>query len=126
MNSWLAVGIGAACGAWLRWRLGLWLNPLVPELPLGTLAANLLGGYLIGIVLGLAAQFETLPQALRLFVTVGFLGGFTTFSAFSAETTGLFARGLYAWGFAVIGAHVGGSLGCTALGIMTIKWAART
>src|SRR5487761_1550804 len=80
----VAVGIGGMIGCWLRWGLGMLLNPLFPTLPLGTLAANLAGGLLMGCVMGLFDHFQTLPLALRLFVFTGFLGGLTTFSTFSA------------------------------------------
>src|SRR5205807_3992604 len=83
----LAVGGGAAVGAWLRWWLGMLLNPLFPTLPLGTLAANLVGGYLMGIALAVLSHFEALPPEARLLITTGFLGGLTTFSTFSAEAT---------------------------------------
>jgi fluoride exporter len=118
----LAVGIGAALGAWMRWWLGIMLNPLFPTLPLGTLAANLVGGYLIGAAVELFIQHASLPAEARLFVITGFLGGLTTFSTFSAETVTLLARGQYGWAAAIIGSHLLGSLAMTVLGIMTIKW----
>ena len=80
-----AVGVGAACGAWLRWGLGLWLNPLFVLVPLGTLAANLLGGFLMGVALAAVQAWPTLSPALKLLLTTGLLGGLTTFSTFSAE-----------------------------------------
>jgi len=85
----LAVGIGAALGAWLRWMLGIGFNPKVPTLPLGTLAANLIGGYVIGIAVEYLSRNTGLPPEVRLFVITGFLGGLTTFSTFSAEATAL-------------------------------------
>ncbi len=118
----LAVGLGAACGAWLRWGLGLWLNPWLPELPPGTLVANLVGGYLIGIAVAFFMQHPGLSPEWRLFVITGFLGGLTTFSTFSAETVTLLMRGQYAWGLGIIAAHLGGSLLMTVLGIQTFKW----
>jgi CrcB protein len=118
----LAVGIGAAFGAWLRWGLGLWLDPALPTLPLGTLAANLVGGYLIGLAIAFFAQQPTLPPEWRLLIITGFLGGLTTFSTFSAETVTLLLRGQYAWGAGIIAAHLGGSLLMTVLGIQTFKW----
>ena len=118
----LAIGIGAACGAWLRWGLGLWLNPALPELPLGTLSANLLGGYLIGLSVAFFAQYPGLAPEWRLLIITGFLGGLTTFSTFSAETVTLLMRGQYAWGSAIIASHLGGSLLMTVLGIQTFKW----
>lgn len=118
----LAIGIGAALGAWLRWGLGLWLNPTLTDLPLGTLAANLIGGYLIGLAVAFFMQNPNLSPEWRLFVITGFLGGLTTFSTFSAETVSLLMRGQYAWGTTIIAAHLGGSLLMTVLGMQTFKW----
>jgi CrcB protein len=117
-----AIGIGAALGAWLRWIFGLWLNPVLPELPLGTLAANLLGGYLIGLAIAFFLQHSAISTEWRLFIITGFLGGLTTFSTFSAETVTLLLRGQYAWGTGIILAHLCGSLIMTVLGIQTFKW----
>ncbi len=118
----LAVGGGAAVGAWLRWYLGFVLNPLFPTLPLGTLCANLFGGYLMGIVLGILSHYESLPLEMRLLMTTGFLGGLTTFSTFSAETVTLLARGDYGWATAVVMFHVIGSLVMTGIGIWTMSF----
>lgn len=120
--SFFAIGIGAALGAWLRWGLGLWLNPAITELPLGTLAANLIGGYLIGLAVAFFIQQPGLSPEWRLFIITGFLGGLTTFSTFSAETVTLLLRGQYAWGVGIVAAHLGGSLLMTVLGIQTFKW----
>ncbi len=120
--SFLAIGIGAACGAWLRWGLGLWLNPVLPELPLGTLSANLIGGYMIGLAVAFFMQHPGVSPEWRLLIITGFLGGLTTFSTFSAETVTLLLRGQYAWGSAVIVTHLGGSLLMTVFGIQTFKW----
>ena len=120
--SFSAIGLGAACGAWLRWGLGLWLNASVTNLPLGTLMANLLGGYLIGLAIAFFMQHPTISSEWRLFIITGFLGGLTTFSTFSAETVTLLIRGQYAWGAGIIAAHVGGSLLMTICGIQTFKW----
>lgn len=117
----LAVGIGAACGAWLRWWLGMLLNPLFPTVPLGTLTANLLGGYLIGMAIALFSHHSGLPPEARLFVITGFLGGLTTFSTFSAEVVGLLMHQEYGWAAATAGGHLLGSLTMTALGIWTFK-----
>ena len=117
-----AVGFGAAIGAWLRWFLGLQFNPVFPTLPLGTLAANLIGGYLMGITIGVIAHYESLPPEIRLLLTTGFLGGLTTFSTFSAETVTLLSRGQLGWALAAIALHVIGSLCMTGLGIMTLNW----
>ncbi len=121
----IAVGLGAAIGAWLRWGLGLWLNPAVPQLPLGTLSANLVGGYLVGLAIAFFMQHPGLSPEWRLLIITGFLGGLTTFSTFSAETVTLLARGQYAWSMAIIAAHLGGSLLMTVLGIQTLKWIQR-
>ncbi|MGZ8967472.1 MAG: fluoride efflux transporter CrcB [Gallionella sp.] len=120
--SFIAIGLGAACGAWLRWGLGLWLNSSLPELPLGTLMANLLGAYLVGLALAFFMQHPALSPEWRLLIITGFLGGLTTFSTFSAETVTLLMRGQYAWGVGIIAAHLGGSLLMTILGIQTFKW----
>jgi CrcB protein len=117
----LAVGGGAAVGAWLRWWLGSLLNPVFPTLPLGTLAANLIGGYLIGAALALFTHFEALAPELRLLLVTGFLGGLTTFSTFSAEATTLFAREQYGWGVALMAAHVVGSIAMTFAGIASLR-----
>jgi CrcB protein len=118
----IAVGLGAAIGAWLRWGLGLWLNPTLPELPLGTLTANLIGGYLIGLAVAFFMQHPGLSPEWRLLIITGFLGGLTTFSTFSAETVTLLARGQYAWSMGIIAAHLGGSLLMTVFGMQTFKW----
>jgi CrcB protein len=110
LNSFLAVGAGAACGAWLRWGLGVLLNGLFPLLPFGTLAANLLGGLLMGAVLGALQAWPTLSPALKLLLTTGFLGGLTTFSTFSAEAFHLVQRGAWGWLAAHLLAHVAGAL----------------
>lgn len=117
MLSFISVFVGAGFGAVLRWVLGSRLNPLFPTLPLGTLAANLIGGLLIGLVITWLGRHSALPPELRLLVITGFLGGLTTFSTFSAEVVNLIARGEFAWGFTAVLAHVAGSLAMTALGI---------
>ena len=117
----VAVGVGAALGAWLRWGFGAWLNPRFPTLPLGTLAANLVGGYLVGVAVAYFGDHAGLPSEVRLFIITGFLGGLTTFSTFSAETVGLLSRGQYGWAAAHISAHLAGSIVMTILGLLTIK-----
>ena len=121
MGGFVAVGIGAATGAWLRWWLGLLFNPLIPTLPLGTLAANLIGGYVMGLALGVFTHYASLPAEVRLLVTTGFLGGLTTFSTFSAEAVTLLMRQQYGWAAAHISTHVVGSLAMTMLGIFTVN-----
>lgn len=115
-----AIGIGAALGAWLRWLLGLALNPLFLALPLGTLAANLIGGYLIGIALALFHQYAELAPEVKLFVITGFLGGLTTFSTFSAEVVERLLAGQPGWAFGLAGVHLFGSLLMTWLGLSTL------
>lgn len=112
-----AVGVGAACGAWARWGLSLLLNPLLPTLPLGTLAANLVGGLLIGVIMGLAEPLN-LSVTLRLLVVTGFLGGLTTFSSFSAEAVGTVMRGQMGWAILHVFAHLIGSLVLTGAGVL--------
>jgi fluoride exporter len=108
--SWLAIGVGAAIGAWLRWGLGLWLNALHTQLPLGTLAANLGGGYLIGMAVGFFSGNPDMAPEWRLFAITGFLGGLTTFSAFSAESMLLLQRGDYTWALGHSALHLLGSV----------------
>ncbi|MEQ1600488.1 MAG: fluoride efflux transporter CrcB [Methylophilaceae bacterium] len=117
----LAVGFGAASGAWVRWGLGLWLNSLFPTLPLGTLTANVIGGYLMGLSVGFFALSPSLAPEMRLLVTTGFLGGLTTFSTFSAEAVNLIAREQYGWALAHVLMHVLGSLLMTGAGFYTIQ-----
>lgn len=123
--SFAGVGLGAALGAWLRWLLGLWLNPLFVSIPLGTLAANLLGAYLVGAAVMLFHINTSLPPELRLFLVTGFLGGLTTFSTFSAEVVALIR--VEAWALAATAAsvHLFGSLLMTGLGIYTIQQLAK-
>lgn len=105
-----AVGAGAACGAWLRWGLGVWLNPVFALVPLGTLVANLLGGLLMGVALAAVHAWPTLSPALKLLLTTGLLGGLTTFSTFSAEAFHLLQRGAFGWLGAHLVLHVAGSV----------------
>lgn len=121
-----AIFVGAGLGALLRWALAVVLNPVFPTLPLGTLAANALGSLLIGIALGVFAQVEGVSPVVRLAVTTGFLGGLTTFSAFSAEATTLLLRGQYGWAATTVAAHVGTCLLATVAGIAAVRWLAGT
>ncbi|MBP7080370.1 MAG: fluoride efflux transporter CrcB [Rhodocyclaceae bacterium] len=119
--SFVAIGVGAALGAWLRWGFGLWLNPLAGLIPMGTLVANLLGAYLIGVAVAVFhAQVDVSPE-MRLFIITGFLGGLTTFSSFSAEVVALFQRAEYAWAVGTISLHLFGSILMTVLGILSIQ-----
>jgi CrcB protein len=117
----IAVGAGAALGAWARWGLSLWLNARHSHFPYGTLAANLIGGYLIGIAVAYFSQSTSLDSTARLFVITGFLGGLTTFSTYSAEVVTLLQRGEPGWALAVGAGHLAGSLLLTALGFMTFR-----
>ena len=117
----LAVGGGAAVGAWLRWGLGIVLNPLFPTLPLGTLAANLGGGLLMGCAMELVTRHSMMSPELRLLATTGFLGGLTTFSTFSADITTLLLRREWLWGAVGIASHVVGSLLLTIVGILLMR-----
>lgn len=116
-----AVGVGAVLGAWLRWGLGVWLNPLHAGLPLGTLAANLGGGYLVGVAVAFFAAHHTLPAEWRLACITGFLGALTTFSSFSAESVQLLETGRYGAALAHSFAHLAGSLAATALGLASYR-----
>lgn len=116
----LAISVGAALGALLRWVLGTRLNALFPSLPPGTLAANLLGGYLIGLAVAYFSSHPDLPPEWRLFVVTGFLGGLTTFSTFSAEVVAQLMEGHTGWALSTIAVHVIGSVCMTLLGIGTI------
>jgi CrcB protein len=117
----LAVGIGAALGAWLRWALGALLNGLFPAVPPGTLLANLVGAYVIGGAIGYFSHAPGISAEWRLFIVTGFCGGLTTFSAFSAEITELFQQGRWGAMSTAIGLHVGGSLVMTLLGIASAR-----
>jgi CrcB protein len=101
--------------------LGLRLNPLFPTLPLGTLAANLIGGYLIGVAVAYFSYNSSVPPEIRLLIITGFMGGLTTFSTFSAEVLTLLSRDQYVWAAVLTALHLGGSLLLTGLGILTIK-----
>ncbi|HKW79738.1 MAG TPA: fluoride efflux transporter CrcB [Casimicrobiaceae bacterium] len=117
----VAVGGGAAIGAWLRWGLGAALNPLFPTLPLGTLAANLGGGLLMGVAMELMTRHALLSSEARLLISTGFLGGLTTFSTFSAEIVTLLLRREYLWGAITLTSHVVGSLAMTILGLVLMR-----
>jgi len=120
-HSFVAVGCGAAVGAWARWGLGMLLNPLFPMVPLGTLAANLLGGLLMGVALAVVQAWAGLPPALKLFVMTGMLGGLTTFSTFSAEAFHLIQRQAWPWLAGLLTVHVAGSLLMTWAGFALVQ-----
>ena len=118
----LAIAFGAGCGAVLRWGLGLKLNALFPAIPLGTLAANLLGGYIVGLAVAYFAQMPGLSPEWRLLIITGFCGGLTTFSTFSVEIVTLLQQGRMMVAMSAIGIHVVGSLLMTLAGIATWQW----
>ncbi len=117
----VAIFIGAGLGALLRWFLSLGLNALLPEVPLGTLAANLIGGYVIGVAAVAFTAKAGLPPEWRLFVITGFLGGLTTFSTYSAEVMTHALQGEFGWAIAVAALHLMGSFTLTALGMWTAR-----
>ena len=108
--SWLAVGLGAAIGAWLRWGLGMLVNHVHQHIPLGTLVANLAGGYVIGLAMAFFSTHNGISPEWRLFTITGFLGGLTTFSTFSVETALMLQRGEYVWAALQIVLHVAGAI----------------
>lgn len=120
----VAVGVGAMLGAWTRWGLSLVLNTVLPTLPLGTLVANLAGGYLIGVAVELVLQLQLVSAEWRLFIITGFLGSLTTFSTFSIEAVELMSQQRYGWAMLHVGSHLAGSLAMTVLGIHTVRWIA--
>lgn len=122
LSAFIAIGVGASLGAWLRWGLGLWLNPLFPTVPLGTLAANLSGGYMIGLAMAFFSGYPGLAPEVRLLVITGFLGGLTTFSTFSAEVFTLLSRQQWGWGMAAVSLHLAGSVVMTGLGVLTFRF----
>jgi CrcB protein len=117
----LAVALGATAGSWLRWLLSLWLNRHADMLPWGTFAANMLGGYLVGLILGLVAAHPEWPQFWRLLLVTGFLGALTTFSTFSAEVIGFVEEGRFGMALTYAGASLAGSLVLTFLGLLTAQ-----
>ena len=122
MLAFLSVFIGAGLGACLRWWLSIRFNPVFPTIPFGTLASNVIGGYVIGIAVAYFAVRSDLPPEVRLFVITGFLGGLTTFSTFSAEVVGLLTQAQFGWAIALMAAHLAGSFGATFAGILSTRW----
>ena len=122
LKSIFAISLGASLGALLRWWLGLALNGLFPTVPPGTLAANLIGGYLVGLAIAFFATYTALAPEWRLLVITGFCGGLTTFSTFSAEIVTLMQQGRAMWAFAAAAAHLAGSVVMTLAGIATMVW----
>ena len=121
----LAVFGGAGAGALLRWWLGGWLNPLFPTIPMGTVAANLIGGLLVGAASAFFGHHAALAPEWRLLIITGFMGGLTTFSTFSVEVVTLLQRQEYGWAFSAASLHLFGSLALTIVGILAVNvmWA---
>lgn len=117
-----AVSVGSSLGALLRWWLGARLNAHFPPIPPGTLAANLIGGYVVGVAVAFFATYTAVAPEWRLLVITGFCGGLTTFSTFSAELVTLLQQGRATWALAAAAAHLGGSLLMTLAGIGTVVW----
>jgi fluoride exporter len=118
----VAISAGGSLGSLLRWWLGMMLNAHFPTVPPGTLTANLVGGYIIGLAVAFFATYTGLAPEWRLFVITGFCGGLTTFSTFSAETTALLQQGRVLWAAGAAAAHLGGSILMTLAGIGTFAW----
>ena len=115
----IAISLGAALGALLRWQLGIRLNSAFPLIPPGTLTANLVGGYVIGLAIAYFAQAPEIAPEWRLFLVTGFCGGLTTFSTFSAEVVTLLQEGRLMWAMGTVSAHLAGSLASTFAGLAT-------
>lgn len=120
LQSLIAISIGASVGAISRWLIGLWLNTFLSHVPLGTLVVNLVGGYLVGVAFAIFASHPNWSPEWRLLVVTGFLGGLTTFSAFSLEMTQLLQQEKWLLLFVGISSHVLGSIIMTLLGLWTV------
>ena len=124
----IAISIGASAGALARWQLGLWLNPATVSttsaltMPWGTLAANLIGGYLVGVCVGVFEALPNLDPVWRLALVTGFLGALTTFSSFSAEVVGMLSQSRYSLALLTAGLHLFGSLALTVIGIKSVSY----
>ena len=118
----LAISVGASLGALLRWWLGVRLNAHFPAIPPGTLAANLIGAYVVGAAVAFFASYVAVAPEWRLLVITGFCGGLTTFSTFSAELVMLLQQGRALWALAAAAAHLLGSVLMTLAGIGTVLW----
>jgi CrcB protein len=120
-SAFVVVAAGAVLGAWLRWLLVAKFNAALPQLPLGTLIANVGGGLVIGFAVACLAATPQIHPNVRLFVITGFLGALTTFSSFSAESLELLQAGRYGWALAHSALHLFGSLAAAALGFATAR-----
>jgi CrcB protein len=121
LKNFLYIGLAAAIGAWSRWGIGILLNTMHPIFPLGTLTVNLIGGYLMGISMGAFELFSELSPDLKLIINIGFLGGLTTFSAFTAEVFQLLQKNEFVASLTLVALHVIGSLLMAYLGWLTIS-----
>ncbi|AZE50687.1 Fluoride ion transporter CrcB [Pseudomonas chlororaphis] len=121
LKSLFVIAIGASLGAWLRWLLGMKLNALFPTIPPGTVVANMVGGYIIGLAIAFLAASPSLSPEWRLLIITGFCGGLTTFSTFSAETVALIQEGRLLWALGSISLHVVGSLAMTGAGLLSFQ-----
>jgi len=121
LKNFLFIGLAAAIGAWSRWGIGILLNTMHPIFPLGTLTVNLIGGYLMGISMGAFELFSELSPDLKLIINIGFLGGLTTFSAFTAEVFQLLQKNEFVASLTLVALHVIGSLLMAYLGWLTIS-----
>ena len=117
-----AICVGASLGALLRWWLGIQFNAFFPAVPPGTLSANLVGGYIIGLAIAFFATYPAIAPEWRLLIITGFCGGLTTFSTFSAEVVTLLQQGRSLWAFGAAAMHLGGSVVMTVAGIGTVNW----
>jgi CrcB protein len=124
INPIFAISLGASLGALLRWCFSQNFNPVFATLPLGTLASNLVGGYLVGLSVSWLGAHPEFPPEARLLIVTGFLGGLTTFSTYSAEVVTLMTNGRYASALGVALVHLVGSFALTALGMATYRWIA--
>lgn len=118
----IAIALGSMLGGLLRWELGLKLNHLFPTLPAGTLSANLIAGYVVGVAIAYFSQASHIAPEWRLLIITGFCGGLSTFSTFSAEVVTLLQQDRLGWAIGAIGIHVAGSLVMTLAGIATWHW----
>ena len=118
----VVISVGASLGALLRWWLGITLNPQFPAIPPGTLAANLIGAYVVGMAMAFFATYTAVAPEWRLLVITGFCGGLTTFSTFSAELVTLMQQGRAPWALGAAAAHLLGSVVMTFAGIGTVLW----